>query len=347
MLLVKFYPHQFSSDVIAQREIISKVEIDYNLVDFWIANLRIPITDGVEEDTKIEIYEVGLNSDTRVFTGFIYEIRPVRRQFQMMDIVARTEKAIMQKRKSLQGFNFQNTPIKNVIQWILNQFSVYNDDRSTEVRFNWDFTIEVKKSDTIFDVFDEIAENTQSFWDIVDWKVIFAKEIGVHKPTEIVFDWFASNPWNITEVQSTGTATSCNIVIVEDRNWNTSTNSDFFDWFLRGIWNVGVRNGNIVESAEIQAKKLSKPQRNFQIGVATGSFEANVGDYVNVDIKNTNKYFNFKGEAIVAGKTVIYDNAQKIVSYTIWEFAVYPFSSIQRQKDVNKSIRLLNLKDIS
>ncbi|MDR0651274.1 MAG: hypothetical protein LBG59_07970 [Candidatus Peribacteria bacterium] len=55
-----------------------------------------------------------------------------------------------------------------------------------------------------------------------------------------------------------------------------------------------MRNGNIKESAEIQAKKLSKPQRNFHISVSDGSLEANIGDYVNVDISNTNKYFNYK-----------------------------------------------------
>jgi hypothetical protein len=67
MLLAKFYANERATEVIAQREIISQVEIETALDTFGIAKLTIPIIDGIEEDSKIEIFEVGMNTDKRVF----------------------------------------------------------------------------------------------------------------------------------------------------------------------------------------------------------------------------------------------------------------------------------------
>jgi hypothetical protein len=68
MLITKFYQNEWSTEVVAQKEIISKVEIETALDTFGVARLTIPIIDGVEENSKIEIYEVGKNRDTRIFT---------------------------------------------------------------------------------------------------------------------------------------------------------------------------------------------------------------------------------------------------------------------------------------
>jgi hypothetical protein len=116
---------------------------------------------------------------------------------------------------------------------------------------------------------------------------------------------------------------------------------------LKGVGSVSVRNGDIVDSAEIQAKRLSKPQRSYQISITDGSLLANVGDMVNVDVRNTNKYFDFKGEALINGKKILYENATKIISYSVGEFAVYPFTITKWQKELTKEIRLLRLKDMS
>ncbi|MDR3168721.1 MAG: hypothetical protein LBU27_03015 [Candidatus Peribacteria bacterium] len=194
MLLAKFYANQRSTEVIAQREIISKVEIETSLDDFGVAQLSIPIIDGVEEDSKIEIYEVGQNNDRRVFVGFIYEIKPVWQRRNMMDITARNEKGIMQKRKVLPGYDFKDKSVQEIVSTLLNEYAIYNDHWTSEIRFEKSISLELQQGDTYADIFDEIAEMTESYWDIMDGNVIFAENIGKQLPATIIYDGGSDNP---------------------------------------------------------------------------------------------------------------------------------------------------------
>ncbi|MDR0651273.1 MAG: hypothetical protein LBG59_07965 [Candidatus Peribacteria bacterium] len=102
----------------------------------------------------------------------------------------------MQKRKATRDFDYtQGVDVGFIINVLLEEFNAnYNDKRTNEVRFSEPVSMEIKMKDTYFDVFDEIAENTESYWDIVDGKVIFAKEIGVHKPQTIIYEGSSDNP---------------------------------------------------------------------------------------------------------------------------------------------------------
>lgn len=95
-VLVKVIEHQFIDTVITQELIDSKVEIDEDLNGFGIAKFSIPMT-TIQEDNKIELYEIW-NTDKKIFTGYVYKIEPVRKQFWVLNIECRSEKAIMNKR---------------------------------------------------------------------------------------------------------------------------------------------------------------------------------------------------------------------------------------------------------
>lgn len=100
-VLVKVIEHQFIDTVITQELIDSRVEIDEDLNGFWVAKFSIPMT-TIQEDNKIELYEIW-NTDKKIFTGYVYKVEPVRKQFWILNIECRSEKAIMNKRLFLKN----------------------------------------------------------------------------------------------------------------------------------------------------------------------------------------------------------------------------------------------------
>jgi len=100
-VLIKVYEHEFINTVITQELIDSKIEIDESLSEFWVAKFSIPMI-NIQEDNKIEIREIW-NTDKKIFTGYIYKIEPVRKQFGVLNIECRSEKALMNKRLFLKN----------------------------------------------------------------------------------------------------------------------------------------------------------------------------------------------------------------------------------------------------
>jgi hypothetical protein len=78
-LLLKIYGHEFDDTIITQEIIDSEIEIEEDLQDFSIAKFRLPLI-KIEEYNIIEIYEVA-NTDNRIFRGYVYEVKPIWRQF--------------------------------------------------------------------------------------------------------------------------------------------------------------------------------------------------------------------------------------------------------------------------
>lgn len=100
-LLVKVYEHPFVKNIVTQEIIDSKVLIEEDLTDFWVATFTLPLT-TIQEDNYIEIYEIN-NTDALIFSWFVYKIQPVRKQFGIINIEARSEKAMMIKRYALKN----------------------------------------------------------------------------------------------------------------------------------------------------------------------------------------------------------------------------------------------------
>lgn len=348
MLMARLYPHIFSKEILAQRAITSQISLEQKIDDFWIAKCEIPLIPGLQEDCKIELYEVWTWEDLLVFSGFIYETRPLRKRWDMLEITARDFKAIFQKRKALTSRNWkEGVTLEKALQELLGYYNEKYQEQRTWSCFDATIKIEVKQGDTYADLFWEICEKLECYRTVTDGQVIFRKQLWKKLDTTLMYDGSASNPGNITEISSVATATACNIVLVEDSEWKKTVNADFFDGIVSGVGEVSVRNGNLEESAQLKAKKLSKRQRTYQVSIAEGSITAEVGDTLNLDVRNTNHYFNFQGEVIVQGKQISYNNATKRVSYTLGDELVYSYGFLQRQKNLTQEIRLLKLKNLT
>ena len=141
-LIAKFYSHYRDSNIIQQIEVTSIVNIKQEINNFGIADFTIPIFDGIIEDAKVELYEVGSNADKLIFSGFVYEIKPVWGQFSMVQVSLRSDKAIFYKRKALKNYSYENKSLKEVIKSLM---QIYND----EYNEHWDVDVNLDEKITM------------------------------------------------------------------------------------------------------------------------------------------------------------------------------------------------------
>lgn len=345
-IIAKFYPHLWSTERIDQLVLTSEVTITQELRGFGEAEVLLPIVPGIKEDVIIELYESNSNEDRLIFRGFVYEINPVWWQFQLVKIIARSEKAILHRRKALQSYNFTNQPVSTIVSELL---QIYNDDYNE----NWDvavqkeehITLEIATGDDYYDILDEICEQKERFWE-VDAGTLWIKQHGADRTASqiIAFDGFSPHPWNISSIELIGTASGGNVVLIEDSQWHTSIDKSQYAGVLTWVVSKQIRKGDNNEKAKQFAKEQSRPQRKYQIQVAHGALEADVGDTIKVEVVNTNSFYDYQGDAIVQSKTITYSNASKMVQYGVQEFILPLLGDEWRIAHIEKTIRLLKTK---
>lgn len=342
-IVAKFYPHLWSWELIDQLVITSEVNIKQDIKAFGEAEFLMPIVPWIKEDCKVELYEANSNEDRLIFRGFIYEINPVWWQFQTIKITARGEKAILHKRKALQDYKFANQSISAIVTELLQKYNTeYHEDWGFELQKDENLTLEIGLGDDYYDVFDEICEQKELFWEVEDWVISFKKSGNDLRAMQILeFDGFSPNPWNITNIELIGTATGGNVVLVEDSNGKKTIDKSQFSGFLTGVVTKQIRKGDDAEKAKQFAKEQARPQRKYQIQVANGSIEAKVWDKIKVEVVNTNSFYDYQWDAMVQSKVTTYVNASKVVQYGIEEFMVKPFNWETWVEAVEKSIKLL------
>ena len=235
-LIAKFYAHQWSTDLIDQAFLTSKVSIHQKLKDFWTAEFLMPIAPNIKEWCKVEIYELNSNQDRLKFRGFVYELNPVWWQFQTLKITAREEKALFHKRKALQDYKFENRLLSQIISELVQIYnSSYNEDWWFDIQFDESLTLEVGQGDDYFDLFDELAEQKKSYRTVEDGVICFRRHWNNLSETQIVeFDGYSPNPWNITGIEVVGTDTWGNVIIVEDTENKKTVDTSKFDGVLTG-----------------------------------------------------------------------------------------------------------------
>ena len=101
-IVAKLYENIRSTTPYNQVFIESEVSIDYDLMTFWVANLSIPFIETISKNNKIELYEVNdIWNDTKIFSWYIYNLTPIRKKFDTLQIEARSDKGIFDNRKLL------------------------------------------------------------------------------------------------------------------------------------------------------------------------------------------------------------------------------------------------------
>ena len=123
MLIARLYNHYREQKVFAQREIVSKITIEEKIDSFWVAKMEIPITPGLDTGVKIELYEVGNKEDQLIFRGIVYEIKPVRQRWDMLEITVRWEESIFHTRKTLRKHTFTNQTLSSILEKLLTPYN--------------------------------------------------------------------------------------------------------------------------------------------------------------------------------------------------------------------------------
>ena len=342
-IIAKFYPHIWSQKLIDQIVITSEVVIKEEIKGVGEAEFVMPIAPGIKEECKVELYESNGNEDNLFFRGYIHEINPVWGQFQSLKIIAREEKAIFHKRKTLRKHTFTAQALSTIIKKLIEPYNTeFNEDWGFEIQREETITLEIAQGDDYYDIFDEICEQKELFWTVVDGTVHFKKHGEDLRATQILeYDGLSPNPWNITNIELIGTASGGNVVLVEDSKWNLTVDKSQYSGVLTGVISKQIRKGDDSEKAKQFAKEQARAQRKYQIQVANWSIVANLWDRIKVEVVNTNSFYDYSGEAIVQSKTTSYSNASKVVVYGIQEFLVSPFTAENRVENVEKSIKLL------
>lgn len=342
-IIAKFYPHIWSQKLIDQIVITSEVVIKEEIKGVGEAEFVMPIAPGIKEECKVELYESNGNEDNLLFRGYIHEINPVWGQFQSLKIIARGEKAIFHKRKTLRKHTFTAQALSSILQKLLEPYNTeFNEDWGFEIQKEETLSLEIAQGDDYYDIFDEICEQKELFWTVVDGTVHFKKHGEDLRATQILeYDGHSPNPWNITNIELIGTASGGNVVLVEDSRWNLTVDKSQYSGVLTGVVSKQIRKGDDSEKAKQFAKEQARPQRKYKIQVANWSIIAHLWDRIKVEVVNTNSFYDYSGEAIVQSKTTSYSNASKVVVYGIQEFLVSPFTAENRVENVEKSIKLL------
>ena len=342
-IIAKFYPHIWSQKLIDQIVITSEVVIKEEIKGVGEAEFVMPIAPEIKEECKVELYEVNSNEDRLLFRGFVHEINPVWGQFQSLKIFARGEKAIFHKRKTLRKHTFTAQALSSILQKLLEPYNTeFNEDWGFEIQKEETLTLEIAQGDDYYDIFDEICEQKELFWTVVDGTVHFKKHGEDLRATQILeYDGLSPNPWNITNIELIGTASGGNVVLVEDSKGNLTVDKSQYSGVLTGVVSKQIRKGDDSEKAKQFAKEQARPQRKYKIQVANWSIIANLWDRIKVEVVNTNSFYDYSGEAIVQSKTTSYSNASKVVVYGIQEFLVTSLSAENRVENVEKAIKFL------
>ena len=342
-IIAKFYPHIWSQKLIDQIVITSEVVIKEEIKGVGEAEFVMPIAPEIKEECKVELYEVNSNEDRLLFRGFVHEINPVWGQFQSLKIIARGEKAIFHKRKTLRKHTFTAQALSSILQKLLEPYNTeFNEDWGFEIQKEETLSLEIAQGDDYYDIFDEICEQKELFWTVVDGTVHFKKHGEDLRATQILeYDGLSPNPWNITNIELIGTASGGNVVLVEDSKGNLTVDKSQYSGVLTGVLSKQIRKGDDSEKAKQFAKEQARPQRKYKIQVANWSIIANLWDRIKVEVVNTNSFYDYSGEAIVQSKTTSYSNASKVVVYGIQEFLITSLSAENRVENVEKAIKFL------
>lgn len=347
MIIAKFLTSLRDDTVIAQEEIESQLNITENLDWFGFANFTMPVIDWIEEDVVVELYRVE-NTDKLLYRGYIHQIKPIWLQFWQMEVTLRSEKAVFYRRLILSDTSYSNQDIKTVIEWLVNVYNTtYWENWVVSTDFNENVSIDVTTGDDIYDILDELAEQTDAKWIVNNWNIEFKRNLGVDRSTwslyqEVIYDWAFPNNANIASIDVVWTATRANIVIWSDGSSTTVDDS----WYTTRLYWATYERFRDWDVANKTAKRLEKRdrlQRIYNVEVEQNTITANIGDKIKLIVENTNSFFDIDDSVIVKKKNTSISNWLISINYELEEFTTTPVTGEVFLQGIKKAIRLLQI----
>lgn len=338
MILAKFYENW----VLYSQEFIEDVaKIEFDLFTFWIARFSISINNNMKEKQKVDLIEVdSIWQDKLVFSGYIYTINPIRKQFNKIDIELRSEKAFFDEILVLSDISI-SWPVTN-IQNIFNQYNTYwlNYIISSDITDNIE-QIDIKTGDSFFSVMDSIAQQFTAYRDI-DWNVVkLSKTLWIDRTTganytEAYFNWLYPSENNIKTI--TGGSVSQRFNVLVAKNETTTQVLSNYLWVFYWARLQEFRDWALADKAQSFLDLWDKDKRNYKFEIEENTINADVWDKIKVIVQNTNQYFDIDASCMVVKKTIEYKQWKR-VSYEFQEFPTMSLTTENFNRRINQQIQ--------
>ena len=348
-LLIKTYQNQFSTSLINVSEEINSVKIKEDLMWFDTMTITIPYLPNLAQMNKIELYEVTMNEDLLIFQWYIYNLSPWLNE---ISIIARSEKALMEKKLVLSDKNYSWQTITSIMNDLLNDWNTaYWETRTFESNITTTITKEFKKKDNLFWVLNELWELLDAVWVCKNNKITFNELIWEDKSliwttnfTEAIYNWL--DPWenNITDVKYSSLWTVSNIIIGSDSGWDTTVNDTISIWTFGALWESKTfRDWDRANQTNKYLTLKKNEQKTLNIDIQTLTIEPNLWDKIKVRIENINEYINMETAMTVIKRDVDYKNWWKVIKIYLAEKYITMATFENTIKKIMTDVQLLKL----
>jgi hypothetical protein len=310
----------------------------------------------IQTQNKIEIYEVVNWNDTKKFSWYIDELRPIRWNFSLQDVTCRSEKSLFYDRKSLISWNYNNKTIEEIIELLINPYNALWEQRTIQWDFIWTTSVEIRKWDVFYDILDDVCKEFNVFWKIESWVIYFSQNLWIDRSIwwqyyqEVYYNDKQPSDTNIVDVNLVWTATRSNIAIAKNYNWSiTIDTSRVVDWVVYWVvYEEFKNNDSQTTSFQWKIDKLldASDRRKFSYNffVQPNSLDADVWDTVKIIIENTNSNYDINWSTIILKKNILYTHGHKIENFTVWDIYSTPFEFQDWVWLVEKKIRQVQIR---
>lgn len=342
-LVLKVYNQ---STITAQIQDIFEANIDFDVNNFGTCSIKIPVIEGLKKYYNIELCEVDW-VDRTIFKWYIYDLIVWTRD---IEIIWRTIKELMNYKLVINEKSFVDKTMSEIVSDILS-------DWNTAYSENWTFstndttliTKDYKIWDNVYDIIEELSWLVWKVWDVNWTEIIVAELLGEDKTSWInnialIYNWKDPYGSNIINPVSKSYSSLRNIIIWMDWDWKTrlSDSTSITDFWALGEAKT-FRDWDRVDNTQLYLDSKKDEQRMFEIDIDTDWLDINIWDKVNLIIENANSYLNFEWEVFVNTKSIQYIN--RTLKETVWisDIYVYVDNILNRLRQIEKNVKLLNL----
>ncbi|MDD3302286.1 MAG: hypothetical protein PHN31_01925 [Candidatus Gracilibacteria bacterium] len=325
---------------------ISEATINYDINNFASCSLKIPVIDGLTKYSKIEVCEV-TTIDTIIFTGYIYDLIV---SIDSIEILGRGIKELMNKKLILSDKSYTNQLMTTIINDILNDWNTaYSETWTFLTNDTTLITKDYKLGDNIFDILEELSGLVGMVWDVIDEEIIVANLLGEDKTTglnylALIYNGMDPYESNITKPVSKSYSTISNVIIGMDSTGKTTLSDPTSITSFSALGeSKSFREGDRSTQTQQYLDSKKYEQRMFEFDVEESGLGINAGDKLKLIIENANSYLDFEGEVFVNTKQILFKNRTKIESVGVGDIYVYVDNILNKIRQIDKNIKLLNL----
>lgn len=218
--VLKIYSKQTDSTPIAQTSDIIDLTINEDINSISGAQVTLKFdTLNIAQYRKVEIYEVGEISDTRLFLGYVDSFVP---SFDKIVLTCKSEKGLLARKLVTTDRTYAAQTITTILTQLLGDWNTaYTEDWSISTSIVTTTSKTVKVGDNLYDIIQELATSVGAVWNCAD-RIITAEILlgtdytGASNFKELVYNGDNPRENNINSVEYQSYGTLSNIIIGDD-----------------------------------------------------------------------------------------------------------------------------------